>query len=246
MSKEPRPDILADLAYLVNDVDVPATIRTQAATALTAHALAVKIANDYRTDQISAAADLDQINKITVNDLADALIAGKPISIDRAIDKITNLTDKHYRQNDLYKISDQIKTATSHRCGKIIHQHRADLILWCARKRANDLTRCGEILPDEVRRIWSALDVRWWQHYDHALTLTNWLYNGKLISLPIEWRDDWDETSRASLAWMYGELAAGRYELIKVKHDELIRLTGVVIELPKVPAMKHQPKYRGW
>ena len=237
---------IGDITYLANDVDVPAPIRTAAAIALNALAIAVKTSNDCRTDQIRAAADLDLIKAHTADELTDALMAGKPKSIDKAADKISQLTDKRDRLAGIYSISDRVKTITTTRTAQIIGDHRADLILWCARKRADDLTRCGDILPEQVWRIWRDLNVRWWQHYDHALHLDQWLYNGKLITLPIEWDESWSDVSRASLAWMYGELAAGRYELITQGKEQLIRLTGVVIELPKVPPIKHQPKYRGW
>ena len=242
MRDKHKSDILADLAYLANDLDAPAVIRTAASAALTAHAIAVKTASDYRTDHITAASDLDRITKRTANDLADDLIAGKAIAIDRAFDKITKLTDKRDRLNSYYSLSDSIASATRVRCGQILRDNYLDLILWCARKRAADVTRCGAALPDQVRRIWHALDVRWWPHYDRALSLNQFLYNGKLITLPIEWFSDWDEMTRASLAWIYSELAAGRYIIINQEQRHLIRLTEIVIDLPIVPKTIPLPK----
>ena len=242
MRNKNNSDTLADLAYLANDLDAPATIRTAASAALTAHAIAIKTASDYRTDHTIAAADLDRITKRTANDLADDLIAGKAIAIDRAFDKITKLTDKRDRLNSYYSLSNSIALATRVRCGQILRDNHLDLILWCARKRAADLTKCGAALPDQVWRIWRALDVRWWPQYDHGLSLDQFLYNGKLTTLPIEWYSDWDEMTRASLAWIYHELAAGRYIIIDQKQTHLIRLTEIVIDLPIVPKSTPLPK----
>lgn len=235
-------DTLADLAYLANDLDAPATIRNAASAAITAHAIAVKTAIDYRTDHTIAAADLDRITNRTAYDLADDLIAGKAIAIDRAFDKINKLSDKRNRLKFYYSLSDSIASATRIRCGEILRDNRSELILWCARKRAADLTKCGAALPDQVWRIWRALNVRWWPQYDHALSLDQFLYNGKLITLPIEWFNDWDEMTRASLAWMYSELAAGRYITINKQQTHLIRLTEIVIDLPTVPKSIPLPK----
>lgn len=246
MRTKHNSDRISDITYLANDVDVPAPIRTAAATALNALAIAVKTSNDCRTDQIRAAADLDSVKAHTADELTDALMAGKPKSIDNAADKIVKLTDKSDRLTGIYSLSDRVKTLTTNRVARIIGDHRVDLILWCARKRANDLTRCGDILPEQVWRIWRDLNVRWWPHYDRALQLDQWLYNGKLITLPIEWDEYWSNASRASLAWMYGELAAGRYELITQGKEQLVRLTGAVIELPNVPPKKPMPKPQGY
>ena len=235
-------DTLADITFLAGDKDAPAKIRTAANNALTAYAIAVKTANDSRTDQLDTAADLDLLRARTANDLVDDLINGKSISIDKSVEKIHKLKDKHNRADDIYSIAQRLQSAAKSRCGQIIRDHRTDLIIWCGRKRAADLTRCGEILPDAVWRIWQTLDVRFRNITDDALTLDAWRRNGKLGNLPIEWYDTWTDPARASLAWIFNEIASANFVTTKSNNDNLIRLTQQPIELPQVPRAKPTPK----
>ena len=248
MRNKHHSDTLADITFLAGDKDAPAKIRTAANNALTAYAIAVKTANDSRTDQLDTAADLDLFRARTANDLVDDLINGKSISIDKSVDKIDKLKDKHNRADDIYYIAHRLETAAKIRCGQIIRDNRTDLIIWCGRKRAADLTRCGEILPDPVWRIWQTLDVRFYPITDEALSLDAWRNNGKLGKLPIDWYDTWSDPARASLAWIFNEIASGNFAIHKKEHANLVRLTQQPIELPQVPRAKPTPKIQqiGW
>ena len=248
MRNKHHSDTLADITFLASDKDAPADIRTAANNALTAYAIAVKTANDSRTDQLDTAADLDLLRARTANDLVDDLINGKSISIDKSVDKIDKLKNKHNRADDIYHIAHRLQSVAKIRCGQIIRNHRTDLILWCARKRAADLTRCGEILPDPVWRIWQTLDVRFYPITDEALSLDAWRNNGKLGKLPIDWYDTWSDPARASLAWIFNEIASGNFVIHKKEHANLVRLTQQPIELPLVPRAKPTPKIQqiGW
>lgn len=248
MRSKHHSDTLADITFLAGDKDAPAKIRTAANNALTAYAIAVKTANDSRTDQLDTAADLDLLRARTANDLADDLINGKSISIDKSVDKINKQTDKHNRADDIYTIAHRLQSVAKTRCGQIIKDNRTDLIIWCGRKRAADLTRCGEILPDAVWRIWQTLDVRFHNITDDALTVDAWRNNGKISTLPIEWYDTWTDPARASLAWIFNEIASANFVTLKTNNDSLIRLTQQPIELPQVPRAKPTPKTEpiGW
>ena len=241
-------DTLADITFLAGDKDAPAEIRTAANNALTAYAIAVKTASDSRTDQLNTGTDLDLLKARTANDLVDDLINGKSISIDKSVEKIHKLKDKHNRADDIYSIAQRLQSAAKSRCGQIIRDHRTDLIIWCGRKRAADLTRCGEILPDAVWRIWQTLDVRFYQITDETLSLDAWRNNGKLGKLPIEWYETWTDPARASLAWIFNEIASGNFLIHKNGNDHSVRLTQQPLELPKVPRAKPTPKTEpiGW
>ena len=242
MRDKHQSDIIADITYLASDYDAPNKIRTAANSALTAYAIAVKTAHDCRHDQINTAADLDLQTARAANDLTDDLINGKSISIDKTVDKLGKLTDKRNRADHIYKIANRLQSTTLSKCRQVIGNHRADLILWCAHKRNADLTKCGEILPDPVWRIWQTLDVRFYKITDETLSLDAWRHNGKLTHLPIEWYDTWTDPARASLAWIYQQIATGNFIIHKNGHDELLRLTQLPIELPQVPRAKPTPK----
>jgi hypothetical protein len=243
MRDKHQTDIIADITFLASDKDAPGEIRITANSALTAYAIAVKTASNSRTDQIDIAADLDLFDARTAKDLADDLINGKSISIDRAADKISKLVDKKHRADHIYKIAQRLQAIALSNCGRVLRDHRTDLILWCARKRNADLTRCGEILPDPVWRIWQTLGVRFYRLDDPTLNLDAWRINGKQLKpLPIEWYDTWSDTSRASLAWIYQQLASGNFVIHKNGNDDLVRLTQTPYELPQVPRAKPTPK----
>jgi len=243
MRNKHQTDIIADITFLAGDKDAPGDIRIAANSALTAYAIAVKTASNSRTDQIDTAADLDLLNSRTAKDLADDLINGKSISIEKAADKISKLVDKKHRADHIYQIAQRLQSIALSNCGRVMRDHRTDLILWCAFKRNTDLTRCGEILPDPVWRIWQTLDVRFYRLDDPTLNLDAWRINGKqLKSLPIEWYDTWQETSRASLAWIYQQLALNNFVIHKDGNEHLVRLTQLPYELPQVPRAKPLPK----
>lgn len=243
MRDKHQTDIIGDITFLASDKDAPGEIRIAANNALTAYAIAVKTASNSRTDQIDISADLDQLNSRTANDLADDLINGKSISIDKAADKISKLVDKKHRIDHIYLIAQRLKSVALTNCGRVMRDHRTDLILWCARKRNADLTRCGEILPDPVWRIWQTLDVRFYRLDNPTLDLDAWRINGKLLKpLPIEWYETWSDTPRASLAWIYREIASGNFVIHKNGHDAQVRLTQTPYELPQVPRAKPLPK----
>lgn len=231
-----RPaDFIADITYLEADDDVPAPIRAAATSALTAYNIAIAIASECRTDQITAAADLDRVQMRIANELADDLIAGKQIAIDKSSDQITKLRHKLEQANAIYNLAQRVTVAAQHKCGGLITSNRRDLILWCARKRANDLTRCGVILPDPVSRIWQSLDVKFAPKYDTSLVLDLWQINGQLSGLPIEWDQTWAEPARASLAWIYNQIALDNFAIQTNGNDHRIHLTHTVTELPQVP-----------
>lgn len=244
MRDKHQSDIIADITYLATDYDAPAEIRAAAHNTITAYAIAVKTASASRTDQIVIASDWDHATTRTANQLADDLIAGKSISIDRLADKIARLTSQKDRANLIYRLAQSTESRIKSKCSLLIRDNYSDLVLWCARKRAADLTRCGEILPDPVCRIWQTLDVRFWPHHDPALTLNAWHHNGKIVTLPIEWHDTWPDPARASLAWIYDQIAASNFEIKTDRHQKLIRLTQTVKELPQVPRAKPAPKFQ--
>ena len=245
MRNKHQTDIIADITYLASDYDAPDLIRAAANSALTAYSIAVKTAHDCRHNQIDTAADLDLLTARTANDLANDLIAGKSILIDKAADKISKLVDKRDRADHIYKIANRLQSIALHNCGRVMRNHRGDLILWCAHKRNADLTRCGEILPDPVWRIWQNLNVRFCRLDDPTLNLDAWRINGKQLKpLPIEWYDTWLDTSRASLAWIYQQIASGNFEIHKNGHDDQVRLTQTPYELPQVPRAKSLPTTR--
>ena len=248
MRDKHHTDTIADITFIASDKDAPGEIRTAANSALTAYAIAVKTASHSRTDQIDNAADLDLLIARTANDLADDLIKGKSISINKSVDKITKLSDKRDRADHIYKIAQNLQAVARNKCGQVIRDHRTDLIMWCARKRAADLTRCGEILPDPIWRIWQTLDVRFYQITDETLSLDAWRHNGKLGKLPIDWYDTWSDPARASLAWIFNEIASGNFVIHKKEHANLVRLTQQPMELPQVPRAKPTPKIQqiGW
>ena len=243
MRDKHQSDIIADITFLASDKDAPGEIRTAANSALTAYAVAVKTASNSRTDQIDIAADLDLLDARTAKDLADDLINGKSISIDKAADKISKLVDKKHRADHIYKIAQRLQSIALSNCGRVMRDHRTNLILWCALKRNADLTRCGEILPDPVWRIWQTIDVRFYRLDNLTLDLDAWRINGKLLKpLPIEWYDTWSDTPRASLAWIYRELASGNFVIHKSGNEDLVRLTQTPYELPQVLPAKPLPK----
>lgn len=242
MRDKHQTDHIAAITYLATDKDAPADLRAAAHNAITAYAVAVKTASTSRTDQIASASDLDHAKTRTANQLADDLLAGKHISIDRLADKITKLRDQKQRADLIYQLAQDLEILIRSRCALVIRENFTDLILWCARKRAADLTRCGEMLPDPVWHIWQMLDVRFWPNYDAALTLDAWHRNGKITTLPIEWHDTWTEPARASLAWIYGQIASGNFYIETRGRQKMIRLTHTVKELPQVPRAKPTPK----
>lgn len=134
------------------------------------------------------------------------------------------------------------------------HEVAAELLPMIAAERCINLTACNDdAVSRELRCLWRSMDFRWhprWQANDDELTLPQRLVSHPNAvphgNLPLTWSPYDCERMRASLAWVWQQLAARRFAIVPQPTGNLsakpeqpqmcIKLTAFFDgELPKVP-----------
>lgn len=116
-----------------------------------------------------------------------------------------------------------------------------ELLRWVAVQRAKDLLGYGDVLPAAVVHVYNSLQFRWYPTWADGLDLAP----QELNRLPLVWQAHWSVKHRASLAWVFNELATGNYKWVQVpkRKDPVmcLQLTNEIVALPPVPKDKAQP-----
>ena len=87
-----------------------------------------------------------------------------------------------------------------------------------------------------MRAIHKTLAPHWSSRHDNTLELADLYHNGKLHRLPIEWSIAVPSMVRASIAWMWQQVALGHFVISNDGHEAgRIRVTSTVEQLPDVP-----------
>jgi hypothetical protein len=141
---------------------------------------------------------------------------------------------------------------------KLVAKWREYLLVWVAREReAVGLTVCGNVMPMPVKLMHALLDVPLDPRWDEQLQLPSTTASTVVTSsrqLPLEWAATDPQQVRASLAWVWQQLAAGNMRRVNVparhypntgaagKPREALRLTQPVDVLPVVPVVRDRHK----
>jgi len=122
-------------------------------------------------------------------------------------------------------------------------ENLAHLIQWVALQRCKDVLACGEVMPAEVVHIYTQLQFRWFPRWPDGLNIAPMTLN----KLPLTWQPTWSDIHRASLVWVWSELAAGHFKFVPIPgrtdtKELCLRLDTYEVErLPAVPKMQTAP-----
>ena len=225
-----------DLRYVASDDLCPADLRDAITNALDALHRARQYVTTTRDKLDKATRAVDDDYRDTVQALAAAVIDDKRITFTDAIAKHQTRRADVTSLQDAYKLSERVESSCRHNVARIHRTYRADLIQWVARHRAANLTASGIILPPTVYAIHKALAPMWHPRHDPMLELSDLYHNGRLTRLPIEWSITVPSMVRASIAWMWQQVALGHFVIVADgDYAGRIRVTSTVENLPEMP-----------
>ena len=225
-----------DLRYVASDKLCPDELRDAITSAIESVHRARQYVSTSRDKLDKATRAADDTYRDTIQTLTAAVLDDKRISLTDAIAKHQTRRADIASLQDAYKLAERIESTCRNNVGRLVHTYRADLIQWVARHRAVDLAACGDVLPPTVRAIHKNLAPMWHPRHDTILELSDLYHNGKLARLPIEWSVAVPSMVRASIAWMWQQVALGHFVIATDDtYAGRIRVTSTVEQLPDVP-----------
>lgn len=172
-------------------------------------------------------------------EIAAAIIAGRTPRTDAILGRVAKCHQARQEALQATRITDAAAGIVASGLGRVYADHDYDLARLVAKYRAAASTKCGDdAIPAWVRYHYRNHPWQWWPAWDPALDVDPWRTNATEIvaRLPLTYAIEWRESVRASLAWIWGQIADGHFELDKhPKRGRCLRLTAWVESLPVVP-----------
>lgn len=169
-------------------------------------------------------------------------------------DTIALLDDTQQRTLREVRAAEQAAVHARHQASTALQSHWRDLLHLVATERCRNVTACGnDAVPTEVHWAWRLVNFRWHPTWDDALHLPAKFYvqpfSATARDLPLTWNRDEPATYRASVAWVWQQVAAGNCAAVSVPlrpaersrglrpgtHGACLRVTSQVEHLPQVP-----------
>ena len=125
----------------------------------------------------------------------------------------------------------------------LLSKYKDDLIQWVALQRCKDVIAVGLVMPIEVLTMWHSLAVRFHKMQDGLNIDTQTAY------FPITWFIDNSDSYRASMAWVWAQLASKQFKWkprAKNSTEYWLQITAELDELPAVPKQQNAPKPVQW
>jgi len=125
----------------------------------------------------------------------------------------------------------------------LLSKYKDDLIQWVALQRCKDVLAVGEVMPIEVLTMWHSLGVRFHKLQD-GLNIDT-----QTPVLPITWAIENTDSYRASMAWLWAQLASKQFKWkprAKNSTEYWVVITADLDELPLVPKQQNAPKPVKW
>ena len=234
------------LTYLVSQKDAPPAAQDAARHAFETFHYACSLHQDETHAAHTATQTLHDLQRDLPRNALTAARAGKRLNLDtqlRDIDKArTVATTAQARVQVTLHV---LQASESQITGGCLVDHHDDLVQWIANRRNAAPFQCGPVdtLPAEVQTLYALVTPLWSDRWDDALSLN------AATRLPLLYQSHWDTDLRASLAWVWEQLALGHVARIPHPHhrnpDKAPRVlipTQRVVRLPQAPAPVPLPK----
>ena len=242
MTSNFRPEEIAAFQYLLASKDLPDEIADQLRKSLSNFDRAFQMSQQFAATYAKNLEKLYKAEREAPFQLAEAISENKTTTAPKMVSELATL--RSVCENDREKL--ELVTTAAQRLKnepmRIYTHNIAGLLRWVAQQRCKDLLAYGEVMPVEVVHIYKQVVFRWYPTWDESLDISPQTFN----RLPLNWHDTWTDTHRASLAWVFLQLAAGNFTYKpnpkQPNGEPVIRMTEVVTELPPVPKQKPAPK----
>jgi hypothetical protein len=230
---------ITTLRYLVDDKTTTDGLRNIITTTLATYDRSLKLHSQEVQTANEIMTTLRKCEKELHPQLVEHLRAGKRNVLDATATQIQQLRKTwetaQIRTIATRKAHDQI---TGEICGGLIISYAAELLLWVATRRNSEPVTCGEIdaLPAPVQLVYRTINPQWRTDWEPALTLPD------IRSLPLIYNAAWGADIRASLTWVWEQVANGHTQKVPHPADKrpnppctLLAPTRRVTTMPAVP-----------
>lgn len=194
------------LQFLIDDPTVSDAVRSVAKNQLGTFEKSRKLHDQDRQTVASALHELRTWEKELRPRLIEQLHNNKRLTLDA---DVTHLEQLRAAFATLETRSAVVTQAHSHissqLCGLILKPFADELLLWVAKRRDSDPVACGAIdaLPVPVQLVYEIIKPTWRNDWEPALTM------GTSTRLPLLYDAYWDKDYRASVAWLWSQVAQG-------------------------------------
>lgn len=219
------------LQYLIDANDAPAAARTDAQHALDVFARIVKLNDDEKLRAHSMLQTFRTQERDLPQTVLQHVTANKRTNLDTLLHDLENARTASTTAQLRAQVAQQVYNACHHRVtGGVLQPHTHDLFVWVGKRRNAQPVTCGHIpeLPDQVQLIYAALHTPWWNQWDKGLALEN------VNRLPLLYEPTWETDLRASLTWLWEQVANNDLELID-DQPPVYAPTKRFLRLPTVP-----------
>ena len=231
------------LQYLQNDPTTSDALQTTIKTTVTAYERSEKLHSEQRQKNSVLLLELRAAEKELCPQLVREYENSKRVNLDANVAQIQLLTTAWETSQIAFTATTQAHNKITHKlCGSALRPFADELLLWVAKRRDTEPVTCGDIdaLPAPVQLIYNAIQPRWRNDWESALTL------GTTSQLPLIYNAQWSVEYRASLAWVWSQVAQGNVHKVPPLMDHnapavLLSPTHRVMALPTVPPIPAAP-----
>lgn len=205
-NKHPHPPMQI-LQFIADADDAPVQARHDSRMALDALDASNKVRNHERLAAHQALQTLQTNNSATVSQVVDQLRTGAPTDLATDAQKVEQLQRQLATAQQRAFIADSAHRSIANQIdrGTIIDKHQATLLQWIAQRRNAHPFDCGltTTMPRLLTRIYERVSPNWYAHWQQPLDLE------QMVCLPLIYNPEWTSQRRASLAWVWEQLALG-------------------------------------
>jgi hypothetical protein len=241
-------DWIETLRFLIDDNSSPGDLQVIAKITLAAFDKSLKLSDQEHQTANATLQALRALEKEITPQLVDHLHNGKRSTFDANVTQIEQLQTAWTTSQLRTKTTTRAHDLLTHKlCGGILTPHADELLLWIAKRRDSKPVLCGDVdtLPAPVQRIYKHIAPTWRSDWEPALALTT---NHRL---PLIYDAQWNAEYRASVAWVWTQVANGDVQKVPHQHDHrpnppcvVLAPTRRVISLPTVPPVPTAPRSR--
>ena len=223
------------LEYLSTAKDLSTVLRQEIESALNVYDVSIKLLHESHQALANVVTKRNVASSTAYKAVAKCLIENKKPNTEKLVAEIVELNAK--------VAAAQLHVLTETQANQTLKSHATgfyttaldELLRWVAVQRAKDLLGYGDVLPAAVLHVYNSLQFRWYPTWADNLDLAPQQFN----KLPLIWLSHWSDKHRASLAWVFNELATGNYKWVQVpkRKDPVLclQLTNAIVTLPPVP-----------
>ena len=222
------------LQYLTNADDAPDAARHDCHLAL----LALDASNELRhREHLTAHQALQKLRTrehSNIPQVVDQLRSGAPTDIDSNVQQLEQLHQLlGTAQRRALMVDKAHRSINNQISGGVLRPHQQTLLHWIAQRRNAQPFDCGTTptLPNQLQLIYDLISPQWSANWEQLLDLDQTSF------LPVIYSAEWTTQRRASLAWVWEQLALGLVQWI----DDGDAFADVLVPINKPTALPDVP-----